>query len=486
MQMNSTDTSSTLPARWNRARISIWQRLRSREHLTTQLFDTVERGRFEWGALTFVWGIWAYCAWDLIAFVKTFGVDIPHYDEWENIPALVGEQPLTLSWLWSQHNEHRLVIPRLIYLAVTKLAHNDFRAGMVFNIAALSLEAVAMIWVARRMRGVTTYSDAFFPLTLQTWGQADNLNCSFQVQFLCSSVLAIAYLALSAQSRVLSTRGAIGLGMCSIMLPLVGGNGLGLAPAITVAVILAGWQQWRSHDPNAHRNALVVWSMGLFAAGLTAFYFVDYTRPPGIPPSPSMRATFDAAVQFLSGGFGQAAKDFWPDSEWYAVAFIVVSFGLVGFAILRRPVERERAIRLGLVLGAMVSLAIGMGWARASFGPFALFVPRYVTLATPFLCAAYLAWELIGRAQLRKLVQMAFLLCAAVLAMSNHEIGKRTAEVNFRVRSAFYKDVAAGLSLKVLVSRYYGFTYYAGDKVLKHRMRLLHRHRVGAFRNLKN
>jgi hypothetical protein len=441
------------------------------------------RGRSGWGPVVFVGCVWLLSSYLLVEFVRTYGVNFPHFDEWENVPAITGEQPVTLKWLWSQHNEHRIVVPRLVYLGLAKLTHGDFRAGMAFNVTVLSLEALLLVVTARRIRGTTEYSDAFFPLVLQTWGQAENLYWSFQVQFICSAALSVAFLVLSVRSSRLSTAEGMGIGVCGLLLPLVGGNGLAFAPAVSASIALAGWGEWRR--PRGRRRALALWAMGLAAVALTAFYFVDYTRPAKHPPSPSRKATFDAAIQFLSGGFGQVAKMLWPESKNYVLAGVAFTFALLVGVVLVRPAERYRAMRLVLVLGGMLCLALGLGWARIALASDAMFAPRYPTLAAPFWCAVYLAFELPGRRQLRGFAQACLFLCAATLAYENYDIGKQTAEGHRGRRAAIVADIQAGVHLPEILRRHGGFTYYGGNDVLGERMRMLHARSIGVFRDLK-
>src|SRR5262245_39185544 len=139
------------------------------------------------GPLVFVWCVWLVLSFSLLGFVRAYCVDLPFYDEWEVLPVLLHEQPITLEWLWSQHNEHRMILGRLIYLGVVRAAHYDFRAGAFLDALVLSAAAAALIAFAHRLRGRATYSDAFFPLVLLTWGQAENLIWSFQVQFVGAS-----------------------------------------------------------------------------------------------------------------------------------------------------------------------------------------------------------------------------------------------------------------------------------------------------------
>jgi hypothetical protein len=441
------------------------------------------RWRSNWGPLAFVWGLWAASAYYLLLFVRAYGVDCPHFDEWENVPALTGEQPVTLAWLWSQHNEHRILLPRLIYLGLAKLTHGDFRGGMYFNAAVLCVEAAALIVCARKIRGRTEYADAFFPLLLQTWGQAENLYWSFQIQFICSAGLAVAFLVFSSGTARLRTPAAVALGFCGVMLPLVGGNGLALAPAVSVAVLLAGWGEWR--QPRGKRAAIVVWALGIAAVALTAYYFVDYHRPTKHPHSESLQATFDAACQFLTVGFGQAAQSVWPESKDVLYALVSATVAMLVFVFIGRPAERGRAFRLLLVLGSGLCLALGIGWARTALSPDAMFAPRYPTLAAPFWCAIYLAWETLGRSQLRQSMQAGLFLLAASVATANHDLGRATAEGHYNSRNPIVTDIKAGIPMGEVIRRHGGFTYYGPPDVLATRMKMLHAKQIGVFRYLK-
>ncbi len=49
-----------------------------------------------------------------LAFVANYGNNVPSWDDWDMNPDADGQQPVTTTWLWSQHNEHRIPVPRLI------------------------------------------------------------------------------------------------------------------------------------------------------------------------------------------------------------------------------------------------------------------------------------------------------------------------------------------------------------------------------------
>jgi glycosyltransferase involved in cell wall biosynthesis len=58
-----------------------------------------------------------------VQWIRQNAFPIPIIDASTNISRVVGEDPITLEWLWSQHLEHRLPLPRLWYLAIAIPTH---------------------------------------------------------------------------------------------------------------------------------------------------------------------------------------------------------------------------------------------------------------------------------------------------------------------------------------------------------------------------
>lgn len=77
----------------------------------------------------------------LICFVLGLGVEVPYFDQWQFLPLMdeVQRGELEISGLWSQHNDHRLVFPRLLMLGLIsqwnthleKLASIGFASGLL-------------------------------------------------------------------------------------------------------------------------------------------------------------------------------------------------------------------------------------------------------------------------------------------------------------------------------------------------------------------
>src|SRR5690349_14816272 len=73
----------------------------------------------------------------LLFFVYRHGDNVPYFDDWLIVPVVTKHEPVTLSWLWSQKNEHRMPIQKLLLLGLYRISACDFRSGMYYSAAVL-------------------------------------------------------------------------------------------------------------------------------------------------------------------------------------------------------------------------------------------------------------------------------------------------------------------------------------------------------------
>src|SRR5262245_19275277 len=108
--------------------------------------------------------VWAVMTAAALGFVLGFGHNVPWVDEWEFVPVLTGHEPAG-PWLWAQHNEHRLPLPRAVYLGLFRLT-GDFRAGTVLQVVVLSVLALGLMRYLAAARGRPAWADVFVPVGL--------------------------------------------------------------------------------------------------------------------------------------------------------------------------------------------------------------------------------------------------------------------------------------------------------------------------------
>lgn len=445
----------------------------------------------------FVAAVWLVMLAVALFALATQTRDVPMTEDWLLVPALTGNEPDIAGWLWTQNNEHRIPLPRLILLALLKITNGDFRAGMLFNTLSLGVLALLMMRLARSLRGgQTRYADAFFPVVLLHLGNWENLFWSWQLSFVISVVLACLILLVLVADRLTDWRGAAVAGAALMLLPLCGGTGLLFVPPLALWFLYLGLfpQHAKRHalvtgpapvpsaSPTLARRVLVITST--ITLGLMVVYFVGYERPSWTPPNPGIWPSFIATLQFLALAFGPAARSAWVWSIAAALLVILSSAVLVLLAILRSSaLERRRSVGMMVFLVSLGLYAAAMGWGRAAVIAIYGFWPiRYVLLAAPVLLLAFFVWELYGPPALRATVQTSLLLAMVLLIPANTAGGHWWRDWYLGGFAALQRDIETGMSRSLLAERHREYLFHSWSEAqLVDHMRMLHEANMGIF-----
>ena len=167
----------------------------------------------------------------------------------------LGKWPPTAAWLWAQHLEHRIALPKLLLAACAR--HGDFRVAVWLSWALL---VAAAAWlVARVDRGPVVA--VLVPAVLLC--PANNVwHWDVELQFAACAALAVFAFAHALTARGLAD--AVAVALASLLLPLTGGNGLVLSAATVLASLAL-----------AADRALPRAARAVFAAGAVATVAVD-------------------------------------------------------------------------------------------------------------------------------------------------------------------------------------------------------------------
>jgi hypothetical protein len=293
------------------------------------------------GAFCFVWTTWGLLCAAALLFVSKYGSSIPYRDDWNMIAVVTGNESVNAHWLWSEHNGHRIPVPRLLLVGLYKLSGSDARAGMYFNVIVLATAALILIRAARSQRGRTSYADALFPLLLLNWGHYENLLWCWPVTFVLPVAIVCVLLAWLVQNEgYLKSSTALSAGISLVMLPLCGVPGLVYVPALSLWLFTVGLHLWRSAGfPNRYL-APAIWSLILTALSVTALYFVNYHQPTPHLGVVHPRSSAIAGLQFLTGSFGPAGQFFWPFSGMVMLGLLFLTLGVL-IASIRGSFARE-------------------------------------------------------------------------------------------------------------------------------------------------
>jgi hypothetical protein len=415
--------------------------------------------------------VWLAATATSIAYVARYASPVPIGDDLEMARAFAGRQALSPAWIWTQHNEHRIPVARLVFLGLMRL-FGDVRSGMLFQVAVLALVALAAMLAARRVRGRSSLADLFFPLLLQHTGNSFNLLMGFQLAVVLPvALLCTIPLLLASGPAQLSPPRAIGIGLCVLLLPLQGGPGLSQVPPIAAWLVAAGAS---ARDRTSGRTML---ALGIGALALLSFYFVGFQSPPGHVHSPGLGRTLEVAGQLAALAVGPAAVAAWPVSGVLVGLVVLATAGLLAAEVRSEPAERVRASGLLACLLAPLALSLAVGFGRGGEPGDVGFASRYVTWTAPLLLTAFLAWLRYARTAMP-----AFLACAAATSLpanvrAGSGFGREHAALAGRIDAA----VREGASIPAIAERF-GEELFSGPDAAADRLEALHTAGLPPFR----
>lgn len=388
--------------------------------------------------------LWALLTLAALAFVAGIGTNAPYADEWDFVPGLLNEEALG-PWLWKQHNEHRLPLPRLVWYALFQVTH-DFRTGMYLQVVILSAMALALMRFAAGLRGEPNWADAFFPVSLLHIGHWENLVMGYQLCFALFAALATGLVAVALRMAPANRfrLGAVA-SLLLLLLALTHGAGIAVVPPVALWVAWLGRAEWRA---GAKGRAVALFVGAVLPVAYLALCLATYAHPPLHPArSSDPVAVGRVTAEVLAMAFGIGLCE-----VWWPVALAVMLLGGATVALLWKRIgidSRESVFGLLAVAAGLFGLALAIGIGRGEWGPGGGIWSRYTVLVWPLLAAAFLAWARAGR----KWVPLALLAVAALAFPGN--VG--TGIVNgTRVKNeyiAIQADVAAGLTPEQLTDK---------------------------------
>ncbi len=422
--------------------------------------------------MLFAWGVWAALLVADLVWTAVCGNEVPFWDDWEFVPQITGGRPVTYAWLWSPHAEHRIVLPRLVYLGAVRIAGGDLRAPLIANVLLIAAAAAVLLLAIRRMRGHTAATDALVPIVFMHPGHAQVFLWGMGLAVSIWAMLGAVALALVARGPRCSWRRAIVLALSLAGLALSGASGLALVPPFVL------WLAWAMKDATRLvKVAIAIPGTLAVLAWLASLLWLD--RPAVHPPSPGILPALGTALEFLAMSFGPTGRATWPVSGMVMLVAVAVTVVLLGHALATQPSERIRTAGLLTALGAFVGLAIIVGWGRAGFGPGIGLATRYGLLAALAIVCAYVA--ALQSARWAPVVQTTLFVLVCAGLPYDVAVGIEDGAV-WRARGmAVRADVDAGLSPHEIATRHVG-VIYPEPTALEQGLALLRMARLGPYR----
>ncbi|MDR3562447.1 MAG: hypothetical protein P4N59_13580 [Negativicutes bacterium] len=377
---------------------------------------------------------------------------LPFWDQWNE---LISGREITWSWLVSQHNEHRILFPRLIFIIDRWLAGEtnlvDFaanitiQAGLVVLIYSLAQGAGLRAWWEKIWAGGLS-------LTLLFWsGQYENFVWGFQVQF-----FGVVLAAGGAFASLALSRGKIAGLMPSIILEIVSvytlSSGI-VVPFLSILLaILLG------------RSRLIVAILTIVAFSLLGCYLIGYHTPAGHSNPLEALHHLESIVTYvfveLGGPIGNTIGGVFGGKiiPAAAVAGIIggMMFSIIGWTmILRRHSTPPHQVVFLSLAGFVLAMTILTATGRVGFGPEQALSSRYATPTMAFWVSLILLAAARSRCagQTRTAVMVLALTFQSMIALSESHfaaIGRSPSVGQIRAIPAILANVADLQYLKAI------------------------------------
>ncbi len=283
-----------------------------------------------------LWSLPAICAFYMI---WTHWVPVPFWDEWDTPGAQLASYyrgTLTFADLCRQHNEHRLLFPRLAWLPLAIIAGWDVRHAMVLTFCFVCLGSAGLYLLLRSANG-TPAGRAFvfglMNLVLFSPRQYETFLVGAQGQTFVPTFMLVLALLVNLSEKSLPTKTILSAALAHVAAYSFG-NGM-------LVWLLAFPVDTRSTNlPARHR---ILWRAVYFLmAGLSiASYFISYQHPASVPPIVSPLAQLPGFLRFVLVWAGSL---FSVNAPTICGAVVLLLFG--GLALLALgQMRRTRAWR---------------------------------------------------------------------------------------------------------------------------------------------
>ncbi len=313
------------------------------------------------------------------AYIQVYGVNVPFWDEWIVVDMVRRHLDGTYHWaqIWGLHNEHRLVWPKLFYLAEFHMLGDHLPKFCMF--VCLGLLGALLPMLAREASAEQPQFPArvrrllFIPVVwmLPSPRQFENLLWGFQITFVSAAFFAVA--CLWTLSRLCA-----GSGMRTrAWLLLAAGTLATLASFSSVMGLIVWWVGLALLSTCRGRRWPWMISWGCAAVAVWLVYFHGYVKPPQHPElAPLLRRPF-AFVYFFLATVGAPAA---PIPPLAALCGLLIC-GYIAFRMWRAIRSGRHAsgvfwIAVAL-FGFCTALSITIG--RSGFGILQSTPSRYIT-----------------------------------------------------------------------------------------------------------
>jgi hypothetical protein len=393
----------------------------------------------------FLWALVPLPALFAALLVFRYGVDVPFWDEIAIAGLLedLDRGTLTLGGLFGQHNEHRMLVPRILQLAVARSVGWDTRVLMwLTQVVLLAMIGGCVVLWRRSVCSRAPWalgSLALVSFLLFSPAQHQNLFWGFQICFYIPPACLLASVILTSSPK--TTLGPALAAAAALSATAT----FSLFPGLLIWPLAAGAVLLRYGLPS--RGTMRTWGFWTTCAvGTVGLYFFRYESP---AHSPSVLAAFSQPLTLLSGIAVCVGNplSFGPQSVASALVTGTAAIGTFMWLLLclwRRRDDAELVGRAGpwMVMGGfgfLTAAAIASG--RVGYGLPALLEPRYASLTGWVLISAImLAASLRDRSPTVAAARGWVMVCSAVALLYAFSLPHHFAAIQLKHRERLQSE----------------------------------------------
>jgi len=324
-----------------------------------------------------------------LLFIYRYGVNCVFWDQWNIVPLFdkLYSGNLSFADLFAQHNEHRILLPRLAMLGLGSLTHYNTKAEMYFAWFLLCITCFILFKLFVRLFGFSKLSMAkFIPVVWLVFGlrQYDNLLWGFQLVYFMVVLFFLLAVYLLAESKRFDWRFGLAI-LCGLASTFSLAGGLLVWPIGLIQILLTDRTQ-------AKRlwGLDIVKSITWAITGIAVYilYFTGYTQP-----QHTVNPLYSLQHPGIAGMFGLVAIGNPLNIDQYTAASIgmllLILYIIVGIALFYRPQAwKLKSPFFSLVLFA-VTVAGVLAITRAEWGEGTAMVSRYATMTVMGVIGLY-------------------------------------------------------------------------------------------------
>ncbi len=308
-------------------------------------------------------------------------VNVPIWDEWDTPGTALlrfAEHRLTWADLFAQHNEPRLVFPRIVHIGLAFLGGWDVRQGMALTFIAATIASLSVLmWLRLRPRRINlpvlvTWTTINFLLFAPS--QYENFLSGFMWYLFVPVLCLLACITINLSRQPLRRKVLINAGLALVATYSYGHGMLLWLFGIPIA------EKQRTKQRGI--GSRIVWYSVYAALGIAAIatYFVGYRRPPIAPP-PARITQFPLILDFLVVWLGAVLRSNVINSRIIGTCVgIVLLFALLAAAwfIYQNKSGRKNYYPWLVLLGFSLTAGLMLAVNRVNIGTDRVFNIRLI------------------------------------------------------------------------------------------------------------